>query len=82
MKKDGKTYYYILNEHKGVTALTEASGNIVASYTYDAWGNTLSKSGPMADVNPYRYASYRYDNETGLYYLTLLRVRRRGISLH
>ncbi|WP_285614138.1 hypothetical protein [Pseudobacillus badius] len=62
--------------------MTEASGNIVASYTYDAWGNTLSKSGPMADVNPYRYASYRYDNETGLYYLTLLRVRRRGISLH
>ncbi|MGM7636581.1 RHS repeat-associated core domain-containing protein [Bacillus sp. Hm123] len=23
----------------------------------------------MADINPYRYASYRHDNETGLYYL-------------
>ncbi|UII55675.1 polymorphic toxin type 8 domain-containing protein [Cytobacillus spongiae] len=69
MTKDGQTYYYLLNEHKDVTALTDAAGNIVASYTYDAWGNILSKSGPMADENPYRYASYRYDNETDLYYL-------------
>ncbi|WP_338751105.1 RHS repeat-associated core domain-containing protein [Bacillus sp. FJAT-52991] len=36
---------------------------------YDAWGNILSKSGAMVNVNPYRYASYRHDNETGLYYL-------------
>ncbi|WP_338751115.1 RHS repeat-associated core domain-containing protein [Bacillus sp. FJAT-52991] len=69
MTRDGKTYYYVLNEHKDVVALTDASGNTVASYTYDAWGNILSKSGAMADVNPYRYASYRHDNETGLYYL-------------
>ncbi|UII55673.1 DNRLRE domain-containing protein [Cytobacillus spongiae] len=69
MTKDGQTYYYLLNEHKDVTALTDASGNIVASYTYDAWGNILSKSGALADENPYRYASYRYDNETDLYYL-------------
>ncbi|WP_282156222.1 polymorphic toxin type 8 domain-containing protein [Cytobacillus gottheilii] len=69
MTKDGQTYYYVLNEHKDVTALTDISGNIVASYIYDAWGNILSQSGPMADINPYRYASYRYDNETDLYYL-------------
>nr|WP_239094257.1 RHS repeat-associated core domain-containing protein [Bacillus sp. B15-48] len=69
MTKDGKTYYYLLNEHKDVIALTDALGNMVASYTYDAWGNLLSKTGPMADVNPYRYASYRQDDETGLYYL-------------
>ncbi|MGM7636585.1 RHS repeat-associated core domain-containing protein [Bacillus sp. Hm123] len=69
MTRDGKTYYYVLNEHKDVVALTDVSGNIVASYTYDAWGNILSKNGAMADVNPYRYASYRHDNETGLYYL-------------
>lgn len=69
MTKDGNTYYYVVNEHKDVTALTDAFGNTVASYMYDGWGNILSKSGPMADVNPYRYASYRYDNETGLYYL-------------
>ena len=28
--------------------------NVAASYTYDAWGNILSKTGTMADINPYR----------------------------
>ncbi|MGP3610958.1 RHS repeat-associated core domain-containing protein, partial [Anoxybacteroides rupiense] len=28
-----------------------------------------SKSGEMATENPYRYAGYQYDEETGLYYL-------------
>lgn len=38
-------------------------------YQYDTWGNILSQSGSLADENPYRYAGYQYDNETGLYYL-------------
>ncbi|MGG6447376.1 DNRLRE domain-containing protein [Pseudobacillus badius] len=70
MTKDGQTYYYVLNGHKDVVALTDASGNTVASYDYDAWGNILSQSGEMAEINPYRYAGYRYDEETSLYYLT------------
>jgi RHS repeat-associated protein len=40
-----------------------------ARYRYDAWGHVLEKSGIFAEINPYRYAGYRYDNETGLYYL-------------
>ncbi|XCS12101.1 RHS repeat-associated core domain-containing protein [Aeribacillus pallidus] len=44
-------------------------GNIASSYQYDAWGNLLSQSGDMAAENPYRYAGYQYDEETGLYYL-------------
>ncbi len=28
-----------------------------------------SKSGSMADVNPFRYRGYYYDEETGFYYL-------------
>ncbi len=35
----------------------------------DAWGNILSKTGTMADINPFRYRSYYYDTETGFYYL-------------
>jgi RHS repeat-associated protein len=42
---------------------------MAAGYTYDAWGNILSSTGAMAASNPYRYAKYRYDSETGLYYL-------------
>jgi len=42
---------------------------VVASYRYDAWGNILEASGPLAQVNPYRYAGYRWDQSTGLYFL-------------
>ncbi|MED3662892.1 RHS repeat-associated core domain-containing protein [Ureibacillus terrenus] len=38
-------------------------------YQYDSWGNILSQFGALADENPYRYAGYQYDQETGLYYL-------------
>ncbi len=69
MTKNGVTYYYSLNAHGDVTALTDASGNVAAQYSYDAWGNVLSQTGTMASSNPYRYAGYRYDEATGLYYL-------------
>ena len=46
---------------------------VVARYTYDAWGVctvTADTSGVnIATVNPFRYRSYYYDTETGLYYL-------------
>ncbi|MGJ3195876.1 DNRLRE domain-containing protein [Peribacillus frigoritolerans] len=69
MVKDGKFYYYHLNGHGDVTALTDEAGNVVAQYEYDSWGNILSETGIMASSNPYRYAGYQYDKETGLYYL-------------
>jgi RHS repeat-associated protein len=69
MTKGGVTYYYHVNGHGDVVALTDASGNVVAQYQYDAWGNILSKTGALATANPYRYAGYYYDEETGLYYL-------------
>jgi RHS repeat-associated protein len=50
-------------------AVTDTKQNTVATYTYDAWGNILAQSGTFAKENPYRYAGYRYDQETGLYYL-------------
>ncbi|WP_326939197.1 RHS repeat domain-containing protein, partial [Anoxybacillus thermarum] len=69
MKKGTATYFYHYNAHGDVIALTDEQGNIVARYQYDAWGNILSQSGALADENPYRYAGYQYDKETGLYYL-------------
>ncbi|CAM4395821.1 RHS repeat protein [Paenibacillus alkaliterrae] len=69
MIKGGTTYYYHLNGHGDVTKLTDANGNVVAEYQYDTWGNITSQTGTMASSNPYRYAGYRYDQETGLYYL-------------
>jgi RHS repeat-associated protein len=69
MKTGNATYFYHYNAHGDVIALTDEQGNIVARYQYDAWGNILSQSGALAEENPYRYAGYQYDNETGLYYL-------------
>jgi RHS repeat-associated protein len=65
----GDTYFYHYNAHGDVIAVTDIQQNTVATYTYDAWGNILSQSGSFAEENPYRYAGYRYDKETGLYYL-------------
>jgi RHS repeat-associated protein len=65
----GETYFYHYNAHGDVITVTDTQQNTVATYTYDAWGNILSQSGSFADENPYRYAGYRYDKETGLYYL-------------
>ncbi|WP_036189900.1 polymorphic toxin-type HINT domain-containing protein [Ureibacillus manganicus] len=69
MTTNGKTYRYLFNYHGDITALTDENGEVVASYSYDAWGNILSQLGPMASENPYRYAGYRYDENTKLYYL-------------
>ena len=69
----GNTYYYIYNLQGDVVGLVNSSGNTVVSYTYDAWGNPESISGSMASTlgaaNPFRYRSYYFDTESGLYYL-------------
>ena len=49
----------------------QASNNaIVATYTYDSWGNILSATGSQAQINPFRYRGYYYDEETGFYWLS------------
>lgn len=52
-------------------ALTDESGTIVAEYTYDAWGNILTQKDldQKDDINLAKENSYRYDEETKLYYL-------------
>ena len=37
-------YYYVYNGHGDVVALVDASGNTVASYSYDAFGQLTSAS--------------------------------------
>ena len=66
MTRGGATYYFHTNARGDVVALTDASGTIVNQYRYDPYGNTLLVSETVA--NPYRYASYRFDEATGLYY--------------
>ena len=50
-------------------SFTDNTGAVVAEYTYDAWGNTISATGTWAAVNPLRYRGYFWDSETGYYWL-------------
>ena len=71
-------YYYLLNVQGDVVALMNASGTIVARYSYDPWGvpTVMNSSGTVMEqstfignINPLRYRGYYYDTETGFYYL-------------
>ncbi|MBR2377788.1 MAG: RHS repeat-associated core domain-containing protein, partial [Clostridia bacterium] len=66
---NGANYYYEKNTLGDIIGIRDSSGTQVATYTYDAWGNILTKTGSMADINPFRYRGYYYDTETGFYYL-------------
>ena len=50
-------------------SIVDEQGNVVASYQYDPYGNVISATGDLADINPLRYRSYYYDTESSLYYL-------------
>ena len=49
--------------------LVDEDGETVASYEYDPYGNILSATGEMAEINPLRYRGYYYDAELEMYYL-------------
>ena len=49
--------------------LVDGTGATVASYEYDPYGNILSATGDMAEINPLRYRGYYYDTELKMYYL-------------
>jgi RHS repeat-associated protein len=73
MNLNGVEYYYIRNAQGDIIGLFDKSGAQVVSYTYDTWGKLIAIGGSLKDSvgvkNPYRYRGYRYDTETGLYYL-------------
>ena len=77
---NGSTYYYVFNGQGDVIGITDGTGNMLARYTYDAWGKPLTitdgagtdvsgNAAHIANVNPFRYRGYYYDTESGLYYL-------------
>ena len=51
-------YYYVKNMQGDVYKVVNSNGQVVASYTYDAWGKVLTATGTMADINPIRYRGY------------------------
>jgi RHS repeat-associated protein len=61
-------YFYHADGNGNITALLNAQQILVAKYLYDPFGNILSKSGSLADNNPYRFSSKEYDQNAALVY--------------
>lgn len=50
-----------------MTQVLDAQGTVVNSYTYDAFGNTLSQTEGVQNI--FKYAGEQYDETLGKYYL-------------
>ena len=72
---NGALYSYVHNLQGDVVGIVDSAGSLVVEYKYDAWGKptlvrTLTTAyEALAELNPFRYRGYVWDEETGLYYL-------------
>ena len=86
---NGALYSYVHNLQGDIVGILDSAGSLVVEYKYDAWGKptlvrTLTTAyEALAELNPFRYRGYVFDEETGLYYPSLfpLLERVRKISL-
>ena len=63
----GSGKFYLYDAHGDVVQLTDSTGAVTKTYSYDAFGN--ERDPDEEDTNPFRYCGEYYDTETGLYYL-------------
>ena len=76
---NGTSYYFQKNLQGDVIELVDEEAEVVARYSYDAWGkvtgvkdksgNAITDATHVANINPFRYRGYYFDTEIGLYYL-------------
>jgi RHS repeat-associated protein len=65
VQKGTATYYYHADGLGSITGLSNTSGNIVQTYTYDSFGNMTS----TGSINqPFTYTAREYDTETSMYF--------------
>ncbi len=68
------TYYYHADPQGSIVAISNAAGQVVQRYDYDAWGQLLRNTGSFAFsgnglVNTRTFLGREYDAESGLYHL-------------
>jgi RHS repeat-associated protein len=61
------TQYYHQDTYGSTRLLTSSTGSVVASYTYDPYGNLKAQTGTVD--TPLRWNGQYQDTESGLYYL-------------
>ena len=67
------------NLQSDIIGILDNNLELVVTYEYDEWGSSISitdanskpitQENHIAHINPFRYRSYYYDQETRLYYL-------------
>jgi RHS repeat-associated protein len=66
MLRSGVTSYYQADGLGSLTSLSNTSGALANTYTYDSFGNVVASSGGIA--NNFRYTGREFDTETNLYH--------------
>jgi RHS repeat-associated protein len=65
MQRSAITSYYHPDGLGNITSLSNTTGGVAQSYSFDAFGRTTSTTGL---ANPFQYTARESDTETGLYY--------------
>jgi RHS repeat-associated protein len=67
MLRSGATSFYHADGLGSVTSLSNSSGSVANTYTYDSFGKLTASTGSV--VNPFQFTSREMDSETMLYYM-------------
>ncbi len=62
------TAFYHADGNGNITALMYPNQQLAAKYLYDPFGNMLAMSGPLMNLNKYRYSSKEWDDNSESYY--------------
>ena len=65
-QRNPKIFYYEADGLGSVTSLTDPTGAVAATYTYDSFGFMTASTGSA--TNWFRYTARQFDSETALYY--------------
>src|SRR5207253_2958199 len=63
----GSANYFLHDQIGSTRLLTSSTGTVIATYTYDAYGNLASQTGTA--TNPLKYVGAYNDGESGALYL-------------
>ena len=67
MKCNGVMYIPFYDAYGNILGYTDAQGNAVAEYAYNAFGDLIAKSGSTADEFTFRFSTKYFDSESNLY---------------
>jgi RHS repeat-associated protein len=64
--RSGTPSYYQADAASSVTSLSNSTGALANTYTYDSFGNLTNSTGTLR--SPFQYTGREFDSETSLYY--------------